>query len=64
MEGDRPSLRAAQRQTYLAHFVLEQKAQRLDQLHTHTIGKAADVVVGLDPGGGFGRGRALSITSG
>ena len=32
----------------LAHFVLEQLAQRLDQLHAHPLGQAADVVVALD----------------
>ena len=31
-----------------AHFVLEQLAQRLDQLHVHALGQAADVVVRLD----------------
>ena len=32
----------------LAHFVLEQQAQRLDQLEAHPIGQAADVVMALD----------------
>ena len=32
----------------LAHFVLEQLAQRLDQLHPHPLGQAADVVMALD----------------
>ena len=32
----------------LAHLVLEQLAQRLDQLHVHALGQAADVVVRLD----------------
>ena len=32
----------------LAHFVLEQLAQRLDQLEAHALGQAADVVVALD----------------
>ena len=32
----------------LPHFVLEQLAQRLDQLHAHPLGQAADVVVALD----------------
>ena len=35
----------------LAHLVLEQVAQRLDQLEGHVVGQAADVVVALDPGG-------------
>ena len=32
----------------LAHLVLEQLAQRLDQLHAHALGQAADVVMALD----------------
>ena len=32
----------------LAHFVLEQLAQRLQQLEVHLLGQAADVVVALD----------------
>src|SRR3546814_9194515 len=32
----------------LAHLVLEELAQRLDQLHVHALGKAADIVVALD----------------
>ena len=32
----------------LAHLVLEQLAQRLDQLHVHALGQAADIVVRLD----------------
>ena len=31
-----------------AHLVLEQFAQRLDQLHVHALGQAADIVVRLD----------------
>jgi hypothetical protein len=31
-----------------AHLVLEQLAQRLDQLQLHVLGQAADVVVALD----------------
>ena len=31
-----------------AHLVLEQLAQRLDQLHVHALGQAADIVVRLD----------------
>ena len=34
-----------------AHLVLEQVAQRLDQLEAHVLGEAADVVVALDRGG-------------
>ena len=32
----------------LAHLVLEQVAQRLDQLQRHVLGQATDVVVALD----------------
>ena len=32
----------------LAHLVLEELPQRLDQLHPHALGQAADVVVALD----------------
>ena len=45
-------LRQAQLQAELAHFVLEQVAQRLDQLEAKFFGQAADVVVQLDGGGG------------
>jgi hypothetical protein len=31
-----------------AHLVLEEFAQRLDQLHVHALGQAADIVVRLD----------------
>ena len=34
-----------------AHLVLEEGAQRLDQLELEVLGQAADVVVGLDVGG-------------
>ena len=34
-----------------ADLVLEQRAQRLDQLELEVVGQAADVVVGLDVGG-------------
>ena len=48
-----------------AHLVLEQLAQRLDQLQVHALGQAADVVVRLDrhrrPAG---EADTLSITSG
>jgi hypothetical protein len=30
------------------HLVLEQLAQRLDELHVHALGQAADIVVALD----------------
>ena len=33
------------------HLVLEQRAQRLDELELEVVGQAADVVVGLDVGG-------------
>ena len=33
-----------------AHLVLEQVAQRLDELEVHVVGEAADVVVRLDGG--------------
>ena len=36
-----------------AHLVLEQVAQRLDQLEVHVLGQAAHVVVALDVGGGL-----------
>jgi hypothetical protein len=32
----------------LAHLVLEEFAKRLDQLHIHALGQAADIVVALD----------------
>ena len=31
-----------------AHLVLEEQAQRLDELHLHVVGQPADVVVRLD----------------
>src|SRR3546814_17479195 len=34
--------------TQLAHLVLEQFAQRLDELHLHPLGQAADIVVAFD----------------
>jgi len=43
-EGLRQAEFAAER----AHLVLEQFAQRLDQLHVHALGQAADIVVRLD----------------
>ncbi len=49
----------AQLQADLAHFVLEQFAQRLDQFELHVLRQAADVVVRLDHVGlaGLGAGR-------
>ena len=40
--------RQAQLQTQLAHFVLEQLAQRLQELEFHVLRQAADIVVRLD----------------
>ena len=47
-----------------AHLVLEELAQRLDQLQLHPLGQAADVVVALDHREGPPRAETLSITSG
>jgi hypothetical protein len=49
----------AQRDAQLADFVLEQLAQRLEQLEVEGFGQAADVVVALDGVGlaGLGAGR-------
>ena len=51
-EGRRQAQLAAER----AHFVLEQFAQRLDQLQLHVLRQAADIVMDLDgdrrPAGG------------
>ena len=47
-----------------AHLVLEQFAQRLDQLHVHAFGQAADIVVRLDGDRGPPVNDTLSITSG
>ena len=44
--GRQPELLADQ-----PHLVLEQRAQRLDQLELQVVGQPADVVVGLDVGG-------------
>ena len=41
-------LRHAELLADAAHLVLEQQPQRLDELHLHVVGKAADVVVRLD----------------
>src|SRR3990172_5120055 len=52
--------RQAEGETYLAHFVLEQIAQRLDELEGHLFWQAADVVVRLDGVGSGGDGVAGS----
>ena len=58
-------VRQAERAADRAHFVLEEEAQRLDQLELHVVGQAADVVMRLDLlRGARVRGVALSITSG
>jgi hypothetical protein len=55
----------AQLAAQFADFVLEQFAQRLDQLHVHAFGQAADVVVALDRDRlGPPVNDTLSITSG
>ena len=54
----------AELQPQPADFVLEQIAQRLDQLEAQLLGQAADVVVQLDRGGRAVRLPPLSITSG
>jgi hypothetical protein len=41
-------VRQAERHAQLAHLVLEQVAQRLQQLQAERLGQAADVVVALD----------------
>ena len=46
------------------HLVLEQFAQRLDQLHVHALGQAADIMVRLDGTDGPPVNDTLSITSG
>ena len=40
--------RQAELETQLAHFVLEELAQRLEELQVHALGQAADVVMRLD----------------
>jgi hypothetical protein len=40
--------RQTELETELAHFVLEELAQRLEQLQVHPLGQAAHVVMGLD----------------
>ena len=39
---------AARARAQNAHLILEQFAQRFDELHAHALGQAADIVVGLD----------------
>ena len=58
-------LRQAQLAAERAHLVLEQFAQRLDQLHLHALRQAADIVMRLDrrPTGRPVT-ETLSITSG
>jgi hypothetical protein len=51
-------VRQAQRHAEFAHLVLEQVAQRLQQLQAQRLGQAADVVVALDRGGLLGLGAA------
>src|SRR5512134_3421047 len=46
--------RQAEGETELAHFVLEQLAQRLEKLEVQGLGQAANVVVRLDGGGLLG----------
>ena len=50
--GERMAIHHLARQSELdaeaAHLVLEQLAQRLDELQVHLLGQAADVVMGLD----------------
>ena len=48
----------------LAHLVLEELAQGLDQVEVHPLGQAADIVVGLDGDAGPPEKQTLSITSG
>ena len=43
-------VRHAERLADVAHLVLEELAQRLDELELHALGQAADVVVALDDG--------------
>ena len=48
--------RQAKIQTHLTNFILEQRAQRLDEVELQVVGKATDVVVALD----VGRARAAT----
>jgi hypothetical protein len=57
--------RQAQLAAQGADLVLEQLAQRLDQLQLHAVGQAADIVVALDGDRrAAGEADTLSITSG
>ena len=47
-----------------AHLVLEEFAQRLDELHVHALGQAADIVMRFDRHRRAAGERTLSITSG
>ena len=52
--------RQTQFESELAHFILEQAFQRLDQLKLHFLRQAADVVMALDHRGGIaGDGHGL-----
>src|SRR5690606_9313216 len=54
------AVRQAELAAERAHLVLEELAQRLDQLHVHALGQTADIVVALDGGrGGAGEGDAF-----
>jgi hypothetical protein len=63
-DGGRRRLGQAELAAEHAHLVLEQLAQRLDQLHVHALGQAADIVVRLDRHRRAAGEETLSITSG
>jgi hypothetical protein len=63
-DGGRRSFRQAEFAAERAHLVLEQFAQRLDELHVHALGQAADIVVRLDRHRRAAGEETLSITSG
>ena len=54
----------AQFPTQIAHLVLEQFAQRFDQLQIHPVGQTADIMVALIVTDGPPVKLTLSITSG
>ena len=58
------AVRQAELAAERAHLVLEQLAQRLDQLQVHALRQAADIVVRLDGDAGPPVTETLSITSG
>ena len=58
------ALGQAQLAAQAADLVLEQFAQRLDQLQVHALRQAADIVVRLDGHAGRRKRETLSITSG